>query len=53
MSDPQDGAEAVDEDVVEPLDEYPPDSPLGVEEPQEPESFAERDERYAPPDQEA
>lgn len=50
--DPQDGAEALDEDVVEPLGEYPPDAPLGVEERQVPESFAERDQRYEPLDEE-
>ncbi len=49
--DPQDGAEALDEEVVAAGQAYPPDRPLGVEEnPAVPESYAERDERYEPID---
>lgn len=56
MSDPQDRAEALDADKL--TDEYPPDEPMGVDEPEvtphgesTSESFEERDERMeAEPD---
>ena len=60
MSDPQDRAEALDEDVVDTVDDrsgdeygdglpdFPPDRPLGATEPDGGESFADRDARYAP-----
>ena len=51
-NDPQDSAEALDEEVVAAGQAYPPDRPLGAEEnPAVPESFAERDQRHEPLDE--
>ncbi len=51
QSDPQDTAEAFDEDAIGSLGEFPPDVPLGVEDTDVPESLAERDRRLQPPDE--
>lgn len=51
QSDPQDTAEAFDDDAIGSLGEFPPDVPLGVEDTDVPESFAERDRRIQPPDE--
>lgn len=60
MSDPQDRAEALDEDVVDTVDDrtgdeygealpaYPPDELLGADEDEAPDSFAERTWREEP-----
>ncbi|HWL43525.1 MAG TPA: hypothetical protein VNQ73_11325 [Ilumatobacter sp.] len=54
--DPEGGAEAIDEEVVGPLAEFPPERPLGAEdvnlsEPFVPESLAEREQRIEPLDE--